>query len=197
MRWRCRDDLQHASENLQPIFRECSGNVQAMFKQPSRRHPIFPDVNNTRPDRPIAASGSTSYRTRVPEQHPMARRARPRRVRQLSGITGGHDTASELARSMGTPVGKGGPGAEPPSRRSLTLADVIAAVQDVVGPKHVELVVATVRLFLGTGWLMGVEPEPLWAHHSSRRKSLPRCKGRNQPAEPGAMPVVRQLESRV
>jgi hypothetical protein len=41
---------------LQGIFSQSSGNVQGMFKQPYRIHPIFPDVNNTRPDRPTAAS---------------------------------------------------------------------------------------------------------------------------------------------
>ncbi len=54
-----------------------------------------------------------------------------------------------------TPEGRGRPGAERPSRLPLTLADLIAAIQDVVGPGDDRLVVATVRHLLQSGWVMG------------------------------------------
>jgi hypothetical protein len=38
-----------------------------MFKQPSCRHPIFPDVNYTQPDGPAAALGGRTLPARVPD----------------------------------------------------------------------------------------------------------------------------------
>jgi len=52
-------------------------------------------------------------------------------------------------------MGRGRPGAARPSRPSITLVDLITAIQDVVGPEEDELVVATVRRFLCSGRLMG------------------------------------------
>jgi hypothetical protein len=53
-----------------------------------------------------------------------------------------------------TPVGGQRPRAEKPSRLPLTLADLITAIQDVVGPEEDGLVVATVQHLLGAGRLM-------------------------------------------
>jgi hypothetical protein len=36
--------------NLQAILRQSSGNLQPSFKQAFSGHPIFPSINNTRPD---------------------------------------------------------------------------------------------------------------------------------------------------
>jgi hypothetical protein len=66
---------------------------------------------------------------------------------------GGYDMATVRARRAGTPEGRGGPGAGKPLRLPLTLADLITAVQDVVGPGDDQLVVATVRHLLRTGRL--------------------------------------------
>jgi hypothetical protein len=54
-----------------------------------------------------------------------------------------------------TTVGRGRPGASRPSRRHLTLADLIGAIQDVVGPEADGLVVATMRHLLRSGPLTG------------------------------------------
>jgi hypothetical protein len=78
--------------------------------------------------------------------------------------------ASVMARSAGTTMGTGRPGAATPSRLPLTLADLITAIQDVVGPEDGGLVVATVRHLLGAGRLMRLENGPIGAHRSARRK---------------------------
>jgi hypothetical protein len=65
--------------------------------------------------------------------------------------------ATVMARRVVIPVGRGSPGVGRPSREPLTLADVIIAVQDVVGPGDDRLVVATVRHLLEAGRLMGRE----------------------------------------
>jgi hypothetical protein len=57
------------------------------------------------------------------------------------------------ARRAGTPEGRGRPGAGRPSPLPLTLAELITAVQDVVGPGGDRLVVATVCHLLRTGRL--------------------------------------------
>jgi hypothetical protein len=63
--------------------------------------------------------------------------------------------ATVRAHRTGTPVGRGRPEAGRPAQLVLTLADLIIAVQDVVGPADDRLVVATVRHLLGTGRLTG------------------------------------------
>jgi hypothetical protein len=50
-------------------------------------------------------------------------------------------------------VGSCRPAAESPSRLLITLYDLIAAIQDVVGPGDDQLVVATVRHLLRSGRL--------------------------------------------
>jgi len=63
--------------------------------------------------------------------------------------------ATVVARRAGTPVGHGRPRAGRPLQLPLTLADLITAIQDVVGPEDDGLVVATVRHLLGAGWVTG------------------------------------------
>jgi hypothetical protein len=58
-------------------------------------------------------------------------------------------------RGAGRPVGRARSGAEKPSRRPITLADLITAIQEVVGPTDDGLVVATVRHLLRAGWVTG------------------------------------------
>jgi hypothetical protein len=55
----------------------------------------------------------------------------------------------------GTTVGGGRPRATRPSCLRITLADLITAIQDVVGPEDDGLVVATVRHLLRSGRLTG------------------------------------------
>jgi hypothetical protein len=62
--------------------------------------------------------------------------------------------ATVMARQAETPVGRGRPGVGKLSGPPLTLADLITAVQDVVGPGDDRLVVATVRHLLGAGLLI-------------------------------------------
>ena len=64
--------------------------------------------------------------------------------------------ATVMDRGAVTPVGRGRPGAARPSRLPLTLADLITAIQDVVGPEDDGLVVATVRHLLRSGRLTGL-----------------------------------------
>ena len=61
--------------------------------------------------------------------------------------------ATVVARRAGTPEGRAKPRAEKPSCPPLTLADLITAIQDVVGPGDDRLVVATVRHLLRSGRL--------------------------------------------
>jgi hypothetical protein len=60
-----------------------------------------------------------------------------------------------VAHRARTYVGRGRLGAARPLRRPLTLADLITAVQDVVGPEGDGLVVATVRHLLRSGRVTG------------------------------------------
>ena len=64
--------------------------------------------------------------------------------------------ASVRDRGAVTTVGRGRPGAEKPSRLPITLADLITAFQNVVGPEDDRLVVATVRHLLRSGRLTGL-----------------------------------------
>jgi hypothetical protein len=93
--------------------------------------------------------------------------------------------------SVVTPEGMGRPGTEKPSRLPLTLADLITAVQDVVGPEDDGLVVATVRDLLGAGRLTGAGPEPVGAPRRARRRgagkfpfSRVRASARHRMADP-------------
>jgi hypothetical protein len=63
--------------------------------------------------------------------------------------------ATVVAHRTVTPIGRDSPRRAKPWRRSLTLADLITAVQDVVGPADDALVVATVRHLLRSGWVTG------------------------------------------
>ena len=65
--------------------------------------------------------------------------------------------ATVIARSAVTSVGRGRPEAGKPSRAPLTLAALITAIQDVVGPEDDGLVVATVWHLLRSGRLMQIE----------------------------------------
>ena len=58
-----------------------------------------------------------------------------------------------MVRRAVTPVGRSRPGAARPSHLPLTLADLITAIQDVVGPEDDGLVAATVRHLLRSGRL--------------------------------------------
>jgi hypothetical protein len=77
----------------------------------------------------------------------------PRRVQQWSGSAGGLDMATVIDRHAVTTVGRGRRGEARPWSLSITLADLITALQDVVGPEDDGLVVATVRHLLGAGRL--------------------------------------------
>jgi hypothetical protein len=63
--------------------------------------------------------------------------------------------ANGIDRGAVRTVSRGGPGAARPSCRPITLADLITAIQDVVGPADDRLVVATVRHLLRSGRLTG------------------------------------------
>ena len=63
--------------------------------------------------------------------------------------------ASVTDRGTVTTMGRGRPGAARPSHLTINLADLITAIQDVVGPQDDGLVVATVRHLLGAGRLTG------------------------------------------
>jgi len=63
-------------------------------------------------------------------------------------------------RGLMTAVGRGGLGAARPPYLPITLADLITAIQDVVGPKDDALVVATVRHLLRSGQLTRGETPP-------------------------------------
>jgi hypothetical protein len=63
--------------------------------------------------------------------------------------------ASVMERGAMTSMDRRRPGAARPSRLPTTLADLITAIQDVVGPKDDRLVVATVRHLLRAGRLTG------------------------------------------
>jgi hypothetical protein len=61
-----------------------------------------------------------------------------------------------MDRGSVTTVRRGRPGAVRPSRLPITLADLITAIQDVVGPEDDALVVTTVRHLLRSGRLTGL-----------------------------------------
>ena len=60
-----------------------------------------------------------------------------------------------IGRGTGTTIRRGRPGATRPSHLPITLYDLIAAIQDVMGPEDDEVVVATVQHFLRSGRLTG------------------------------------------
>ena len=79
--------------------------------------------------------------------------------------------ATVMDRGEMTTIGRGRPGAARPSRRPITLYDLITAIQDVVGPEDDRLVVATMRHLLQSGrltWLGEGRQECVWASHRER-----------------------------
>jgi hypothetical protein len=91
--------------------------------------------------------------------------------------------ATVMERGAVTTRGRGRPRAEKPSRLPLTLADLITAIQDVVGPEDDGLVVAIVRHLLRSRRLgsSGCERTACCGvRHSARR-----CRhGRAAPPQP-------------
>jgi hypothetical protein len=86
----------------------------------------------------------------------------------------------------GAMVSRGRPGAARPSCRSSTLADLVAAIQDAVGPEGDRLVVATVRHLLRCGRLtyLGADITP---RPPSRRQTMP-TRPRSSSEPPGKGP---------
>jgi hypothetical protein len=78
-------------------------------------------------------------------------------------------------RSAGTPMGRGRTGAARSSRRLPTLADLITAIQDVVGPEDNALVVATVRHLLRSRRLTGLKSGTRLAHRCVRGREGGTC----------------------
>jgi hypothetical protein len=142
-----------------------------MFKQPSCRHPIFPDVNHTRLNGPITALGRRIIPHICPGTQALGTNAISWCVRQGSGIEGGHDVATVGDRGAGRPVGRARSAAEKLLRRPITLADLIAAIQDAVGPQVDKLVVATVRHLRGTGRVTGRGTDIRWGLPLSLRRT--------------------------
>lgn len=70
--------------------------------------------------------------------------------------------ATLMARGAMTTIDRRRPGAAKLSRLPITLADLITAIQDVVGPEEDALVVATVRHLLQSGRLtaLGIGTRP-------------------------------------
>jgi hypothetical protein len=93
--------------------------------------------------------------------------------------------ATVMEHSPVTLMGRGKPGAARSSRRPITLADLITAIQDVVGPADDTLVVATVRHLLRAGRLTGAGPEPVGAPRRARRR------GSGLAPEPGEQAMAR------
>jgi hypothetical protein len=124
-------DSEAVSRRPSAGFRESSAKLQGMFRQCSSNRGAytlsFPMSTAHSLDGPLAVLDS--------------------------GIAGGHDVATVVARRAGTPVGRGRPGAEKLSHRPITPADPITAIQDVVGPEGDGVAVATVRHLLGAGLL--------------------------------------------
>jgi hypothetical protein len=184
------------------IFRKFSGNLQPFFNSFYRIHPIFPDVNNIQPDGPITASGRRTVPHASPRHYPRPQGALPQRVQQCNGTGGGHEMVTVMECSVVTPEGMGRPGAEKPSRLPLTLADLITAIQDVVGPEDDGLVVATVRDLLRAGRLTGAGPEPVGAPCRARRRgagkfpfSRVRASARHRMADTGCSDAAATAES--
>jgi hypothetical protein len=82
--------------------------------------------------------------------------------------------ATVIARRAMTSGGRERPGAARSSYLPLTLADLITAIQDVVGPEDDGLVVATVRHLLGAGRLTGRGPGALPIDHWKGREGYGR-----------------------
>jgi hypothetical protein len=77
--------------------------------------------------------------------------------------------ATVMEYSVVTLVGRGRPGAARPLRRPITLYDLIATIQDVVGPEDDGLVVVTVSHLLRSGRVMSSGPEPVVADRRSEK----------------------------
>src|SRR6266704_1030788 len=69
------------------------------------------------------------------------------------GKAGGNGMSHVMVSSEGATVATDGVGAERPPRLTTTLYELLAAIQDVVGPEGDALVVATVRHLLQSGQL--------------------------------------------
>jgi hypothetical protein len=96
-----------------------------------------------------------------------------------------------MDRGAGTSMGRGRPGAARPSRPLLTLADLITAIQDVVGPEDDRLVVATVRCLLRSGRLKGLRAGTYRCPPQGQKKALSQIvTGGGQPPERDGTPVT-------
>ena len=82
-----------------------------------------------------------------------------------------------VARKEVTSVGRGRPVAARPSSLRLTLADLVTAIQDVVGPEDDRLVAATVHHLRGAGRLTGHGTEIHRVHRSGSGESEGRSHG--------------------
>jgi hypothetical protein len=99
--------------------------------------------------------------------------------------------ATLMARGAMTTIDRRRPGAARPSRLSITLADLITAIQDVVGPEDDRLVVATVRHLMGAGRLTRrstgtrqcspPHQEKILSHNLTRRVRHPSAVARRWP----------------
>jgi hypothetical protein len=79
--------------------------------------------------------------------------------------------ATMMDRGAVTTMGRGRPGAVMPSRLPLARADLITAIQNIVGPEDDGLVVATGRHLLRSGRFTGlVTGTHRWPPLSRRRK---------------------------
>jgi hypothetical protein len=102
-----------------------------------------------------------------------------------------------MERGAMTTVGRGGPGATRPSRLPITLADLLTAIQDVVGPEEDGLVVATVLHLLGSGRLTGLGTGTCRCPPNRQENvGLQILKGGVQTSERGCTPVALRPESR-
>jgi len=99
------------------------------------------------------ASGQAAERLPAQAQAPQATAQRP--MIQWRGVHLSVRRTDATAPAMEIPVRRGSSGAGMPSRRPITLYDLIAAIQEVVGPEDDGLVVATVRNLLQSGQLNG------------------------------------------
>jgi hypothetical protein len=96
--------------------------------------------------------------------------------------------ATVMERNSVTTVGKGNPGAARPRRRSITLNDLVTAIQDVVGPEDDGLVVATVRHLLCSGLLirLGSHSALQCPSRRQRRQTMPtRLRRSSEPTRQG------------
>ena len=88
--------------------------------------------------------------------------------------------APAMERRPVTPRGRGKPGAARSSRRPLTLADLIIAIQDIVGPADTGLVVATVWHLLRSGRLTGRGTGACWRPSQPEEKGFAKFDRRGQ-----------------